>query len=42
MHLLTIAIGVGPQTALDLVIHAGFIALLISGLIVVVRSRITV
>jgi hypothetical protein len=40
--MLMIAIGVGPQTALDLVIHAGFIALLISGLIVVVRSRIAV
>lgn len=28
----TIAIGIGPQTILDLVIHAGLIALLITGL----------
>ena len=34
----TIAIGVGPQTVLDLSIHAGFIALLTTGLLRVTRA----
>jgi hypothetical protein len=37
--LFTIAIGVGPRTAVDLVIHAMMIALLVSGLLSVARHR---
>jgi hypothetical protein len=35
-----IAIGVGPQTSLDVVLHAGFVALLVAGLVVAKRSTI--
>ncbi len=35
--LFTIAIGVGPQTAIDKLIHAGFLALLVGGLVAVGR-----
>jgi hypothetical protein len=34
----TIAIGVGPQTLFDLLLHLGFVALLVSGLVIAVRS----
>jgi hypothetical protein len=37
--LFTIAIGIGPRTAVDLVLHAAMIALLASGLLVVARRR---
>ena len=33
----TMVIGVGPQSAFDIALHAGFIALLIAGLTVVAR-----
>jgi len=36
--LFTIAIGIGPQSAFDLVLHAGFVALLVAGLISVARE----
>jgi ABC-type uncharacterized transport system permease subunit len=35
----TIVIGVGPQSSFDVALHAGFVALLISGLIVAARRR---
>jgi hypothetical protein len=35
--LFTIAIGIGPRTAIDLVLHAMMIALLVSGCLVVAR-----
>ena len=38
----TIVIGVGPRTPLDLVIHSTMLALLIGGLIVVARRRVRV
>jgi hypothetical protein len=37
--LLTIAVGVGPRTALDLTLHAAMVALLVSGLLLVARRR---
>jgi hypothetical protein len=37
--LFTIAIGVGPRTAADLVLHAVMIALLVSGLLTVARHH---
>ena len=37
--LFTIMIGVGPQTGVDLVLHAGMVVLLITGLIVVARAE---
>lgn len=37
--LVTIAIGVGPQSVFDLTLHAIMIVLLIAGLIVVARGR---
>lgn len=36
--LFTMWIGIGPQTAFDLVLHAGFVTLLAAGLIVVFRA----
>jgi len=36
--LFTIAIGVGPRTGPDLVIHAAMVAVLVSGLMMTVRS----
>jgi len=38
--LFTIAIGIGPQTRLDLLIHTGFVAALVTGLILVSRERV--
>ncbi len=35
----TIAIGVGPRTAPDIVYHVGIVVLLVSGLVVAVRAR---
>jgi hypothetical protein len=35
----TIVIGVGPQTRFDVALHAGLIALLVTGLIAVTRNR---
>jgi ABC-type uncharacterized transport system permease subunit len=35
----TIAIGIGPQSRFDVALHAGFVALLITGLIVAARRR---
>jgi hypothetical protein len=35
-----IAIGVGPQSALDVVLHAGFVTMLVAGLLVVARRRV--
>jgi hypothetical protein len=37
--LFTIAVGVGPRTALDLALHVAMIALLVSGLLLVARRR---
>jgi hypothetical protein len=37
--LFTIAIGIGPRTAFDLVLHAFFVAILIVGLVLVARGR---
>jgi hypothetical protein len=37
--LFTIAIGIGPRTAFDLTLHAGMVALLVTGLVVTARSR---
>jgi hypothetical protein len=34
-----ISIGVGPQSVFDVALHAGFVTLLIAGLIVAARSR---
>lgn len=34
----TMAIGVGPQSAFDVALHAGFVALLIAGLILTARA----
>jgi ABC-type uncharacterized transport system permease subunit len=34
-----IGIGVGPQSGFDIALHAGFIALLVTGLTVVARTR---
>lgn len=39
--LFTIAIGVGPRTAVDLVLHAVMIALLVSGLLTVARYHVS-
>jgi hypothetical protein len=36
----TIVIGVGPRSAFDVALHAGFIASLIAGLLVVARGRV--
>ena len=36
--LFTIAIGIGPRTAFDLVLHACFVAILIVGLVLVARA----
>jgi hypothetical protein len=38
--LFTIAIGVGPRTPFDFVLHAGFVATLITGLVLVARGRV--
>jgi hypothetical protein len=38
----TIAVGVGPQTPLDIVYHVAIVAVLIWGLVVTRRARITV
>jgi hypothetical protein len=38
--LFTIAIGIGPRTPLDVALHSGMIALLVTGLVVVSRSRV--
>lgn len=38
----TIAIGVGPQSRFDLALHAGFVTLLIAGLVVVAREPVRV
>lgn len=38
----TIAIGIGPRTPLDLALHAGMIALLVTGLVLVSRERVGV
>lgn len=35
--IVTIVLGVGPQSAFDAVLHAGFVALLITGLVVTAR-----
>jgi hypothetical protein len=35
----TIVIGIGPQSTFDVALHAGFVALLITGLTVAVRYR---
>jgi ABC-type uncharacterized transport system permease subunit len=35
----TIAIGIGPQSRFDVALHAGFVALLITGLIIAARRR---
>jgi hypothetical protein len=37
---LTIAVGIGPRTALDLALHAGMIALLVGGLVGVARRPV--
>ena len=37
--LFTIAVGIGPRTALDLVVHGAMIVLLVTGLVAVVRAR---
>ena len=37
--ILAIAVGVGPQSLFDIVLHGGFITLLIAGLTVVARHR---
>ena len=39
--LFTIAIGIGPRTVPDLVIHAAMVAELVAGLIVTARARVT-
>ena len=36
--LFTIAIGIGPRTAFDLTLHAGMVALLVTGLVVTRRG----
>jgi hypothetical protein len=36
----TIVIGVGPRSALDFAFHAGFVAALVTGLVVVSRGRL--
>jgi hypothetical protein len=36
--IITIILGVGPQSAFDLVLHAGFVTLLMVGLVVTVRG----
>ena len=36
--LLTIAIGIGPRTALDLTIHAAMLLLLVAGLVTATRA----
>ncbi len=38
--ILTIAIGVGPRSALDIAFHVGFVVALITGLVLVARGRI--
>lgn len=35
--LTTIAVGIGPQAGFDLVLHAGFVVLLVAGLVAVAR-----
>ena len=37
--IVTIVIGIGPQSSFDVALHAGFVALLITGLIVAARFR---
>jgi hypothetical protein len=37
--LFTIAVGIGPRTTIDLMLHGGMIVLLVTGLIVVGRQR---
>jgi hypothetical protein len=37
--LFTIAIGIGPRTALDLVVHSAMIALLVTGIVLVARRQ---
>jgi hypothetical protein len=37
--LFTIAIGIGPRTVLDLVLHSATIALLLTGLVLVTRRQ---
>ena len=37
--LFTIAVGIGPRTAPDLVYHAGIVAVLVWGLVVAARTR---
>jgi len=37
--LFTIAVGIGPRTTIDLMLHGGMIVLLVTGLIVVGRRR---
>jgi hypothetical protein len=38
--LFTIAVGIGPRTTIDLMLHGGMIVLLVTGLIVVGRWRL--
>jgi hypothetical protein len=38
--LFTIAIGIGPRSVLDVVLHSAMIALLVTGLVIVSRSRV--
>ena len=37
--LFVVAIGVGPQSAFDLFLHAGFVVLLVAGLALTARAR---
>ena len=37
--ILTIVIGIGPRTPVDFVLHAGFVALLVTGLVRVSRGE---
>jgi hypothetical protein len=38
----TMVVGVGPQTSFDVALHAGFVALLVTGLTVVARHPVDV
>jgi len=38
----TIAIGVGPRSTLDFALHAGFVATLITGIVLVTQARVRV
>ncbi len=40
VRILTIAIGVGPRSTLDIAFHVGFVVALITGLVLVARGRI--